>query len=109
MIGQPQRQQISHDIQIAVDAGARLDRACQTIGLHPRTLKRWRINQPQHHHQIAADRRPHALRAQPAHALSEQERHTELASQIRTTALSDNLLPEGCGLSCANWRTPRSI
>ncbi len=78
MIGQPQRQQISQDIQIAVDAGARLDRACQTIGLHPRTLKRWRINQPQHHHQIAADRRPHALRAQPAHALSEQERHTIL-------------------------------
>jgi len=28
---------------------------------------------------------------------SQYASHAELASQIRTTALSDNLLPEGCG------------
>lgn len=53
MIDQPQRQQISLDIQIAVDSGASYSAACHSIGLHPR---------------------PQATRSTPAHALSEQER-----------------------------------
>lgn len=78
MIDQPQRQQISLDIQIAVDSGASYSAACHSIGLHPRTLKRWRQHAQRHDQitadQVTADRRPQATRSTPAHALSEQER-----------------------------------
>ena len=88
MIEHAQRQQIHHDIQSAVGAGARFNRACRTIGLHPRTLKRWRSQQPishdssypesRPHPQIATDQRPKASHPKPAHALSKQEQQAIL-------------------------------
>lgn len=51
-------------------AGARLKPACELVGIEPRTLQRWKAGEGL----TRGDRRPEALRASPAHALSEAER-----------------------------------
>lgn len=61
-----QRQNIMTLIDEAVAAGARQARACEVLGLSPRTLQRWQ-NDPQQ-----ADRRPARIQ-QPHNRLSELE------------------------------------
>lgn len=60
------RQCILALINEATDGGARRWRACQVLGLTPRTLQRW--------HHAPSDRRPQASRPVPANALSPAER-----------------------------------
>jgi transposase InsO family protein len=63
------RREIVGYIDEAHRAGARLARACDEAGIDVRTLQRWRRNG-----EVGADRRPHAERPVPAHALSDAER-----------------------------------
>ena len=65
------RRQIVDSIGEAHRAGARLDRACTLAGIDVRTLQRWRR---QGSGTVCDDRRTHAQRPPPAHALSEAER-----------------------------------
>lgn len=56
-------------INEAVDNGARKQRACEEMGISPRTIQRWTITG-----EIQEDQRPKALRPEPANKLSQQER-----------------------------------
>lgn len=71
-----QRQVLLGLIEQACDSGARLHKACATIGLHARTVQRWRQPQCQQ-----ADRRASGKRCAttPANKLSSAERGTALA------------------------------
>jgi len=53
--------------------GARLAPACREVGVSARTYRRWRTH-PE------GDRRPHAVRKPPSHALSAEERREILAT-----------------------------
>jgi hypothetical protein len=64
------RQIIAARIEQAHAKGARLGPACQIAGITVRTLERWKSEDGLHR----GDRRPHAVRGTPAHALSAQER-----------------------------------
>ena len=44
MISLPQRQQIVQWVEQANAAGARCHKACELLGIAPRTLQRWRNN-----------------------------------------------------------------
>ena len=70
MIGLEDRQQHARDIQAACEAGARLQQACEVVGITARTLQRWGADQGLE----AGDRRPTAVRPAPAHALTAAER-----------------------------------
>ena len=70
MIGLEDRQSLAHDIHTAHKAGARLRLACETAGIDVRTLQRWNSGEGL----VSGDGRPHAVRPQPAHALSAAER-----------------------------------
>lgn len=70
MIGLEDRQSIAQYIDAAHDAGARLHKACDVVGINVRTLQRWRGNDGL----VAGDQRPTAVRPIPAHALSAKER-----------------------------------
>ena len=70
MIGLEDRQSLAHDIHTAHKAGARLRLACETAGIDVRTLQRWNTGAGL----VLGDGRPHAVRPQPAHALSVAER-----------------------------------
>jgi transposase InsO family protein len=63
------RQMIAARISEARRKGARLKAACELAGIDVRTLQRWKREGLEH-----GDRRPHALRPAPAHALSAEER-----------------------------------
>ncbi len=41
MIGLEDRQDLVRNIEIAHTAGARLDKACEVVGIDVRTLQRW--------------------------------------------------------------------
>jgi putative transposase len=69
------RRSLAQDIQIARDAGARLQQVCAIAGIDARTLQRWNA----HEGPTKGDGRPKALRPTPSHALSADER-TELLS-----------------------------
>jgi len=75
------RQTLMAEITEACAAGARLVPACSLTGIDVRTFQRWRDEDGQ----VRADRRPEAVRPQPAHALSEAERAriVELANEPR--------------------------
>ena len=81
MIGLEDRQALARDIEQAHRAGARLRLACETAGIHARTLQRWQagdgLNQ--------GDGRPQAVRPPPAHALStaEREQLVQVANEPR--------------------------
>jgi transposase InsO family protein len=75
MIGLEDRQQTAQWIEDAHKAGARLQRACEIVGIDLRTLQRWKSGQGL----TAGDGRPRALRPVPGHALSLQERAQVLA------------------------------
>jgi putative transposase len=64
------RQTLVAEITSACAAGARLAPACRLAGIDLRTFQRWRAGEGE----VRADRRPEAVRPQPAHALSEAER-----------------------------------
>ena len=70
MIGLEDRRSLAQDIEAAQQAGARLRLACEVAGIDVRTLQRWKAHQGL----VAGDRRPQAVRATPAHALSVEER-----------------------------------
>ena len=70
MIGLEDRQCLSQEIGVAHAAGARLHQACEVVGIDLRTLQRWKAQEGL----TAGDRRPHAVRPLPSHALSDSER-----------------------------------
>lgn len=70
MIRLDDRQQMAQAIDQAHRAGARLKPACELAGIDVRTLQRWKAADGLVH----GDRRPHAVRERPAHALSSAER-----------------------------------
>jgi transposase InsO family protein len=74
MIALPQRQEIVADIKQAHQAGARLAAACAQLGLSVRTYERW-----QQKGEVRADARPLAVRPEPAHKLTQEERSRVLA------------------------------
>jgi putative transposase len=78
------RQIIAERITQARRKGARLKVACELAGIDVRTLQRW--NREGLHH---GDRRPHAIRCSPAHALSthERERIVQVANEPRFAEL----------------------
>lgn len=67
-------------INEAMDAGAGQKRACEELGLTVRTVQRWRLN--------PEDRRPGAVRAEPANKLNAQERQAVLAAAHRRDCAS---------------------
>jgi transposase InsO family protein len=70
MIGLQDRQEHARDIDAAHQAGARLDKACEVVGITVRTLQRWKAGQGL----SVGDGRPQAVRPVPSHALSAAER-----------------------------------
>lgn len=70
MISVEDRKAIVASLDEARAAGARLAPACRLIGVDPRTVQRWRRADDLE----LGDRRPHAERPKPAHALSDAER-----------------------------------
>lgn len=75
MIGLEDRRTLVRHIETAHTAGARLRPACEEAGITVRTLQRWKAQDGLQ----TGDRRPHAERAQPSHALTEEERACILA------------------------------
>ena len=75
MIDLEDRRTLVQHIEVAHGAGARLRPACEMAGITVRTLQRWQA----HDGIERGDRRPHAKRARPAHALTEDERAQILA------------------------------
>lgn len=75
MIGLEDRQALAHDIDTAHSAGARLQPACEMVGIDVRTLQRWKAQDGL----TAGDGRPQAQRPTPSHALSPAERAALLA------------------------------
>ncbi len=78
------RQMIAERIIQAQRKGARLTAACELAGIDVRTLQRW-ISEGLRR----GDRRPHAVRPIPAHALSahERERIVQIANEPRFAEL----------------------
>ena len=78
MIPLPERQQIVHWVDEANAAGARRHKACELLGIAPRSLQRWR--QPG---EMKSDGLKHDARTTrvyvPANTLSDQERDQVLA------------------------------
>lgn len=70
MIALKDRQDMVRLIEQAHTDGARLHKACEEAGIDVRTLQRWRA----HAGLVRGDRRPDAVRPQPAHTLSADER-----------------------------------
>jgi hypothetical protein len=70
MIPVEDRRAIVGNLDEARAAGARLAPACGLIGVDPRTIQRWRRENGLE----LGDRRPHADRPKPVHALSDAER-----------------------------------
>ena len=70
MIGLEDRRQMAALIQEAHGNGARLQQACEAVGITVRTLQRWQDDEGL----IKPDARPEAVRPTPGHALSEAER-----------------------------------
>lgn len=74
MTGPRDRRVLARAIEAAHAAGARLAPACAVAGLSARTLRRRTVGGP-----IREDRRPHAVRPTPPHALAEAERERIVA------------------------------
>jgi len=74
MIRLEDRQVMAQQIENAQAAGARLEPACQLVGIDVRTLQRWKAGAGL----VTGDKRPDALHPTPSHALSEAEREALL-------------------------------
>lgn len=70
MIRLEDRQTMALHIDEAHAAGARLEPACELVGIDLRTLQRWKASDGL----VQGDKRPEAVHQRPAHALSEAER-----------------------------------
>jgi transposase InsO family protein len=75
MIRLEDRQLMVSHIEQAHAEGSRLKPACELVGIDVRTLQRWKAGDGL----VRGDRRPEAVHATPAHALSEVERAHILA------------------------------
>ena len=78
------RKYYSKLINEAVASGARKEKACELVGLSIRTLQRW-----QNGSDLLADKRPSALRPEPANKLSEAEQQAvlDVCNQVEYAAL----------------------
>ena len=87
MIRVEDRRTIACDIEQVCRDGARYSSACALVGISLRTLQRWKAGVRDG--LIQADARPAALRAAPAHALSEQEQRQiiDVANQSRFASM----------------------
>ena len=74
MTSGPDRKEILELVDEAEQSGARRSRIAEWLGLHARTLRRWRKAEEEGR----ADRRPTAERPRPVNALSEEEREAVL-------------------------------
>ena len=75
MIGLEDRRALTHDIEVAHQAGARLRLACETAGIDARTLQRWKARCARTlEREVTGDARPQAVHPRPRHALSQAER-----------------------------------
>lgn len=85
MIHTEDRQRIAKWIEQAQTEGARLKQACEVAGIDARTLQRWKSGAGLDR----GDRRPHAKRPTPSHALSEEERRKilQIANEPRFAEL----------------------
>ena len=85
MIGLEDRQEMAQDIDAAHRAGARLQEACEIVGIDARTLQRWKADEGL----VRGDGRPQAARPTPSHALSEAERARvlQVANEPRFAAM----------------------
>jgi putative transposase len=85
MIALEDRQRTAQWVEEARREGARLSSACEVSGIDARTLQRWQASAGLDR----GDRRPHAIRPCPAHALSAQERERilQLANEPRFAEL----------------------
>jgi putative transposase len=70
MIALEDRRNLAQDIELARDAGAGLQQACEVAGIDARTLQRWKAKEGL----SKGDGRPAAVRPAPSHALSAEER-----------------------------------
>jgi len=70
MIRLEDRQAMAQHIQQAQATGARLEPACEVVGIDIRTLQRWKADAGL----VRGDQRPGAHRPPPAHALTQAER-----------------------------------
>jgi len=102
MIRVEERREMALGIEEAQVAGARLDRACEVVGIDVRTLQRWKAAEGLLH----GDRRPQAERPTPAHALSEEERMQIVAvaneprfAELPPARIVPMLADEGCYLA----------
>jgi transposase InsO family protein len=77
-VSHDERQECIQLIDEAVEAGSRVEQACETLGLSPETLRRWQSNP------LAEDRRSGPLTPSPA-ALTEAEKAmiVEIVSSLR--------------------------
>ena len=75
MTSNPDRKELLELVDEAEQAGARLSRISELLGLHARTLRRWREAQQEG----IGDGRPLAERPRPANALSEEEQQAILS------------------------------
>jgi transposase InsO family protein len=73
MISTPDRQRAVELINEAVKAGARKSRSCEELGISIRTYQRWLQDG-----ELRSDGRPGALRPEPEHKLTQQEREDVL-------------------------------
>ena len=85
MIGLEDRQAMARDIDVAHQAGARLQLACEIVGIDARTLQRWKADEGL----VGGDGRPQATRPMPGHALSgaERARILQVANEPRFAAV----------------------
>lgn len=95
-----ERKQVINWIDEAVKSGARLEPACNILGLCSRTVQRWRSAGDE------ADKRPEAERPAPPHQLSEAERQAVLQvcneprfSHLSPTQIVPKLADEGVYLA----------
>jgi putative transposase len=80
----PERQSMVQDIAKAREQGARLEQACEVVGICLRTYRRWT-----RHGEVKADGRPQAVRPAPSNRLSEEERRQilQVCNEPRFTSL----------------------
>lgn len=71
MICVEDRRKMTEEIEAARLAGARLNPACELVGIQARTLQRWKTDEASLER---GDGRPHAQRPVPSHALTQAER-----------------------------------
>lgn len=81
------RQMIAERIIQAQRKGARLKAACELAGIDVRTLQRWKREGLQR-----GDRRPHAVRRTPAHALSAHERERIVLGTTTSTGTVESAM-----------------